>query len=94
MTELTDIQKDQLSSEQLLGGKAQKSYNEYIQNFCEQKRLSLFQAFRDLPLTDTENLMEVKRMLFAVDALESDILTVIETGRLASVSLNEQEVKH
>ena len=94
MSDLTNEQKDQLSNEQLLGGKAQKSYDEFIDQFCEQKRLSLFEAFRNLPLTDTENLMEVKRMLFAVDTLESDILTVIETGKMASISLNEQEVKH
>jgi len=94
MTELTDTQKDQLSNEQLLGGKAQRSYDEYIQEFCEQKRLSLFDSFRNLSLTDAENLMEVKRMLFAIDALESEILTVIETGKLASISLNKQEVKH
>jgi hypothetical protein len=38
--------------------------------------------------------MEVKRMLFAVDTLEADIMTVIETGKMASISLNEKEVKH
>ncbi len=91
---LTEEQTDKLSIEQLLGGKAKKSYDEFIQEFCEGKRLSLFDAFRNLSLTDTENLMEVKRMLYAVDALESDILTVIETGKLASITLNEQEVKH
>ena len=91
---MTEDQKVQLSNEQLLGGKAKNSYDDFIQDFCEQKRLAVFQAFRDLPLTDTENLMEIKRMLFAVDALESDILTVIETGKMASITLNEQEVKH
>ncbi len=91
---LTDQQKDQLSAEQLEGGKAQRVYDEYIDEFCERRRLGLFQAFRDLPLTDTENLMEVKRMLSAIDALEADILTVIQTGKMASISLNKQEVKH
>ena len=91
---MTEDQKVQLSNEQLLGGKAKTSYDDFIQDFCEQKRLAVFQAFRDLPLTDTENLMEIKRMLFAVDALESDILTVIETGKMASMVLIEKEVKH
>ncbi len=94
MIDLTEKQKDQLSSEQLLGGKAQNSYDSFIQEFCEVKRLSLFDSFRNLPLTDTEHIMEVKRMLFAVDALESDILTVIDTGKMASMTLTEQEVKH
>ncbi len=91
---LTEQQTDKLSIEQLLGGKAKKAYDDFINEFCENKRLALFDSFRNLSLTDTENLMEVKRMLFAVDALESDILTVIETGKLASITLNEQEVKH
>lgn len=91
---LTEEQTDKLSIEQLLGGKAQKHYDEFIQNFCEQKRLSLFQSFSDLPLTDTENLMEIKRMLYAIDTLENEIMNVIETGKMASITLNEQEVKH
>ena len=33
-------------------------------------------------------------MFFAVDTLEADIKTVIETGTMASLTLNEQEVKH
>ena len=94
MTNITEEQKDKLSTEQFLGGKAQNSYDEFIKDFCEQKRLSLFDSFRNLPLTDAENLMEVKRMLFAVDALETDILTVIDTGKMASITLTEQEVKH
>lgn len=91
---LSDAQTDQLSLEQLVGGKAQQSYDDFIKDFCEEKRISLFTSFRDLQITDTENLMEVKRMLYAIDALENDIMTVIETGKMASMTLNEQEVKH
>lgn len=87
-------EQEQLSNEQLRGGKAQSAYDDFIKDFCEEKRQILFQNFSDLPLSDTENLMEVKRMLFAVDTLEADIKTVIETGTMASLTLNEQEVKH
>lgn len=91
---LTTEQTDKLSIEQIIGGKAQRAYNEFIKDFCDDKRKSLFVAFSNLPLTDTENLMEVKRMLYAVDTLETEIMTVIETGKMASITLNEQEVKH
>ena len=86
--------KDQLTVEQLQGGKAQIAYDQFIKGFCEQKRIALFNSFSHLPLSDTENLVEVKRMLYAVDALETEILTVIDTGKMASITLNEQEVKH
>lgn len=91
---LSEEQTDKLSIEQLVGGRAQRAYDEFIKDFCEEKRQALFIAFSNLPLTDTENLMEVKRMSYAVDTLETDIKTVIETGRMASITLNEQEVKH
>lgn len=91
---LSGAEADQLSLEQLVGGRAQVAYDDFIKDFCESKRMSLFTSFRDLALTDTENLMEVKRMLYAIDALETDINTVIETGKMASMTLNEQEVKH
>lgn len=87
-------QHEQLLNEQLKGGKAQHAYNEFIKDFCAEKQKILWESFRALALTDTENLMEVKRMAFAVDQLETDITTVIETGRLASTTLNEHEVKH
>lgn len=94
MSSVPTAEQDQLSMEQLRGGKAQHAYDEFIKAFCEEKRQILFQNFADLPMTAEADLMEVKRMLFAVDTLEADILNVIETGRLASISLNEKEVKH
>jgi hypothetical protein len=91
---LPEEQLEQLTNEQLAGGRAQHAYNEFIKDFCEKKRKILFQNFADLALTDEANIMEVKRMLFAVDTLEADIMTVIETGKMASITLNQQEVKH
>ena len=91
---LTAEQTEQLSLEQLEGGKAQKAYDDFIGPFIEDKKQTLFQAFCDLPLSDTENLMEVKRMMFAVETLDTEIKTVIQTGEMASHTLNEQEVKH
>ena len=93
---LPEGQLEQLQNEQIKGGQAQHAYDSFIHDFCEKKRMSLFQAFSDLPLSDTENLIEVKRMLYAVDTLETEILTVIDTGKLASEVLNkhEKEVTH
>jgi hypothetical protein len=91
---LTEEQLEQLTNEQLLGGKAQRAYDEFIGPFIQEKKLVLFTSFCNLPLTDTDRLMEVKRMMFAIETLESEINNVIETGKLASITLNEEEVKH
>ena len=94
MSSVTTEEEAKLQNEQLLGNRAQIAYDQFIHQFIEDKRMSLFMAFSNLALTDTENLMEVKRMLFAIDALDTEILTVIDTGKMASMSLNEEEVKH
>ena len=94
MSSVTTEEEAKLQNEQLLGNRAQIAYDQFIHQFIEDKRMSLFMAFSNLALSDTENLMEVKRMLFAIDALDTEILTVIDTGKMASMSLNEEEVKH
>lgn len=87
-------QREQCENEQHLGKVAQKAYDGYIKEFCQLKRETLFMTFSQLPLTAKKELMEVKRMLYAIDTLETDILTQIETGRLASISLTEPSEVH
>jgi hypothetical protein len=86
-------EKDHLENEQIKGNKAQHSYEHFIKGFVEAKREILFESFRALPLSAETELMEIKRMLYAVDTLEQEIMTVIETGRMAGITLNK-EVKH
>lgn len=91
---MTPEEREQLELEQSRGSRAQNAYDGYIQNFCEEKRAVLFDAFRNLPLTAEADLMEVKRMLYAVDQLEIDITQQIETGKMASQALNKEETQH
>ena len=93
MSAVLTEQEERLQNEQLIGNKAQHAYDQFIKEFCETKRQILFDNFRTLPLTAEVEMMEVKRMLAAVDTLEDDILTVITTGKLATKTLNK-EVKH
>jgi hypothetical protein len=88
---MTQEQLDQLEREKAAGTKAQRAYKGYIKNFCQFKRESLFMAFSELPLTAEKEIMEVKRMLFAIDTLDNDILSEIETGRLATISLTKAQ---
>lgn len=84
-------EKDQLENERFTGNKASQSYNQFIRGFVEDKRKVLFEAFRDLPLTADVEIMEVKRMLYAVDTLEQDLLNIIDTGKMASKTLSDRE---
>ena len=88
-------QQEQLEREQFRGAAAERTYNGYIKDFCEQKRLVLFESFRNLPLTATDELMEVKRMLYAVDTLETEVLMEIKTGEMATQALSKlEETQH
>ena len=86
--------KDKLENEQILGNNAKRAYEGYIKEFCEAKRMSLFMTFSELPLSADKELMETKRMLFAIDTLELEITTQIDTGKMATMALNNEEVKH
>lgn len=91
---MTPEQREQLEHEQAAGVKAGHAYDHYIRDFCEQKRMALFMAFSNLPLTAEDEIMETKRMLYAIDTLENEIVSEIDTGKLASKALNEQETQH
>ena len=93
MSVVLTSEEEKLQNEQLIGSKAKHAYEEFIYNFCKEKRDLLFQNFQALPLTAEREMMEVKRMLAAVDTLEDEIITIINTGKLATKQL-EKEVKH
>lgn len=91
---MTPEQQEQLEREQTSGNEATHAYEGYIKDFCQSKRESLFMAFSELPLTAEKELMEIKRMSFAIDTLENEILSVIQTGHLATTSLTEADKGH
>ena len=88
---LTPEQREQLEVERSKGNLARNAYEAYIKSFVEAKRAVLFEAFRNLPLTAEDDLLEVKRMLFAIDQLELEITQEIQTGQMASEPVNKAE---
>lgn len=90
---IISVATEKLAEEQMIGNRAKHAYDNFIKQFCEEKRLVLFENFAALPLSDEVNVMEVKRMLYAIDALDDEIKNIIQTGHMASISLNK-EVKH
>jgi len=88
---MNEAETEQLENEQIRGSAAQHAYEQFIKPFVEEKRLVLFNSFCALPLSDDVNLMEVKRMCYAIDTLEQDIMSIIQTGKMANTALNENE---
>jgi hypothetical protein len=81
----------QLANEVALARTARVAYDTFIKEFIGDRRVILFEAFQDLGTSDTEGLMEVKRMLYTLETLENDIKTIIDTGRMASKTIEDGE---
>jgi len=74
-----------------IANKASSAYHGFIKDFIELRRVYLFDAFQTLEVTDQDNLIEVKRMLYTLDALETDIRNIMDTGKMARELLRNIE---
>ena len=81
---------NQLDNEVTLGHKARIAYDSFIKPFVLSKRQDLFNNFCDIPMDQTELILETKRLIKVIDQLEEEILAVINTGKLAAKTLGEQ----
>lgn len=84
---------EKLNEEVDLANRAEHAYTLFIKPFIQRKKDQLFEAFEATAISDTESLKEIKLMSVALSALDSEILSVIDTGKMASLSLNENEDK-
>lgn len=84
---MTEEQLAALREEQRLGVKAKSAYGLYVKQFVEESKEVLFEAFQEISITNPEQLLEVKRQLMAIEALDSKINVAIEAGKLASKQL-------
>ncbi len=85
------MDKDKLELEIIVGQKATSAYNGFIKDFIEQRRVILFEAFQNLGVSKQDELIEVKRMLYTLEALDTDIKSIMDTGKMASETLNKEE---
>lgn len=77
-----------------LGRKAQLAYNGFIKAFIDKKKETLFDNFCNAKMSDTDTLMEAKRLVAILNDMESEIQTIITTGELASKSLSNLDETH
>ena len=87
---MNQADKEMLEDEVALGKAAEHAYTAFIGKFIEEKRIVLFEAFQATPAVQKDDLMEIKRMATTINALDTEIKTIIETGRMATTTLNEE----
>jgi len=86
-------EEDILAHEVTFSKKVEHSYTSWLSDYFAKERLNSFNNFCD-PLLNKEYLDTLRNRQLSLDKIESDMLTYIETGRLASMTLakmHEQE---
>jgi hypothetical protein len=84
---------NQLENEVAKGNRAKSAMNEFVQPFLNDARKALFDNFKSLDISQTDAIMECKRLLKVIDKLEASITTHVETGQLASFQLSKESNK-
>ena len=91
MTEEQDI----LTEELAIGKGAQKAYNTFFKPFIIARRAMLFDQFAQADVNNMEQLKNIKLMALALDALEAELETYIQTGKMAEMQLDQTDkIKH
>jgi len=84
---------DQLEQEQIIGRRAENAYNLFIEAFVEQKKNQLIESFLECPISNVDLILEIKRTVYVLDTLNTEINTIIQTGKMASQSLNQRPME-
>lgn len=90
---MDDATLDRLTGERTKGKRAELVYKNWVQPFTKSKREVLWEAFQVVSITDVDGILEIKRTLKAIDALDAEFKTFIESGKMASVSISEEMKK-
>lgn len=82
---------EKLETERSIGADYERSWNGLVKPFFDKKQEELFEVFKELPTTNSEGLMLVKTSLNALQMLEDEFRHYINTGKMASQTLNDLE---
>lgn len=86
---MTPEQENHLNDEVAAGRQAENVYRAHIKPFVEEKELVCFEAFKAVSVMDVDGLLEVKRQLMAIHALEEDFMSKMNTGKMAQQMLDK-----
>jgi len=86
---MTPQQRQQLLNEVQRGDKAQKAYDFFISGFIDSKKALLFDKFKTISIGQPDNILEIKRMVITIEQLDDEINSVINTGKMAAITLSQ-----
>jgi len=84
---------NQLEQEQIIGRRAENAYNLFIKAFVEQKKNQLIESFLECPISNVDLILEIKRTMYVLDNLNMEVNSIIQTGKMASRSLNNEPME-
>ncbi len=80
-----------LQAEVAKGDSAQRAFDGFFEPFFEEKTAELFGTFKTMSSLDPDSLMVVKMMTNSLESLRDYIQEIINTGKLASKAINDEE---
>jgi len=88
MTQLAPIDA-QLAEELYEARVAKRLRNDFLGDFFKDKEKILYEAFKDVPLGNTEALVNLHHQIKSLNSLQMEIESVINTGKMAQVEQNK-----
>ena len=84
----TQTPNEQLKEELYEARVAKRLRNDFLGDFFQDKTDLLFSAFKNTPIGDVETLVSIHHQIKSLEALKSEIDSVITTGKLAQADIN------
>lgn len=87
---MDDGLENKLLQDSAKGERYQRAWDDLIEPFFLEKDHELYQAFKELPTTESDSLVLLKLQVNALEALRDEFKHYINTGRLAQKQLIEE----
>lgn len=87
---MLDPEQAKLESEVAKGDEYQRVFQSYVGPFIEAKRQLLFEAFQEVPVSNVDQLKDIKLQLTAINSLEAHFQEFMNTGKLAKKQLEKE----
>ena len=87
---MLDPEQAKLESEIAKGDEYQRVFQSYVGPFIEAKRQLLFEAFQEVPVSNVDQLKDIKLQLTAINSLEAHFQEFMNTGKLAKKQLEKE----
>lgn len=86
--------KHKLEVEQAVGEQHQHAWNELVLPFFEAKQAELYEAFMELPTSNTDGLTLIKLQMNSLLMMKNHFEEYINTGKIAKTQLLGEENGH